>query len=297
MLSNVLVTGSEGFVGNHLRRILPFDGLDLCSTAKYNGCISDMASLIKSPESIEYVIHLADLRFQYLNEENLSSEIAKHSRFLQYLRQLPNLKKLIYASSCSVYGQSKQHITEQSPINLTSYYAKCKSAVEDLIQQSHLPHIILRFGTAYGGEHAFRNDLFINAAIRSCIEHRNFDVFGADCWRPYVNVVDFSRALKYFLLDYDGPLQLINVVETNQTKRAILDTLRFNGLDTSYLPIDDNRPDHRDYFVTNENVKFCGYSFTTPFELGIKRTIDKYEISTRNTIIGRTAQSQILQSL
>ena len=274
MKNSILVTGSEGYIARHLKSLLPFTGYDLDGAPDIKDCISNFENHMEKLESIEVVIHLAEKRLQDINQDNLETEKEKHSQFIEGLKKLPNLKKVIFASSCSVYGQNENLIDETSPVNLTSHYAESKHNTEELLKSSGLRYVLLRFGTCYGGIKAARGDLFINQLSNSAIHQSEFEVFGADAWRPYVHVVDFARTLSYFakskLVDKDP----VNVSQTNLTKRQILEKVRDLGLSADSIKIREDKVDKRNYQINSQKAIDYGVTFAYDFEKGLKQLIE-----------------------
>lgn len=186
----VLITGIAGFIGFSLAnelaqrhpdlQIIGIDNLNdyysvslkesrLSELKKYpnisfiKGDISDfnfLESLDRSYREIDLIFHLAaqagvrssvDQPFRYVNY-NIDGQIA----ILEFAKLLPNLQKIVYASSSSVYSSHKELPFKESlpagkPLSL---YAATKQANE-LIYSSYsrlfnIPMVGLRFFTAYG---------------------------------------------------------------------------------------------------------------------------------------------------
>lgn len=181
----ILVTGAAGFIGFHLTKALldlghkvvgvdnmndyydvslkkerlsilkknnkfTFHKLDICNFEK----------LKKIFDGIEIVIHLAaqaGVRYSIENPHAyIKSNIEGHLNILECCRHSKKLKKLIYASSSSVYGGNEKipfSVDDRvdSPVSL---YAATKRA-DELMSESYnhlykIPMIGLRFFTVYG---------------------------------------------------------------------------------------------------------------------------------------------------
>jgi nucleoside-diphosphate-sugar epimerase len=161
-----------------------------------------LASAVNSNvlQKITHVIHLADPRLeQFKSADDVKINVNTQKIFIYSLAGLPHLKKIIFASSCSVYGANKNQINESSEPQPTSWYAESKLQTEALFKASALPHVICRFGTAYGPSENMRHDLFINNLCRAANLKQRIDIYGANAWRPYIHVRDFSRALMFVL--------------------------------------------------------------------------------------------------
>lgn len=262
----VLVSGCSGYIGTHLRKRLPFLGIDYDQSLTN---IEDFDPKDSQFQNVRQVIHLADRRLQDINSGNLKSNIAMHETFLKKLASLPRLEKIIFSSSCSVYGYSEEIIDETSSVKPTSHYAESKLAVENLLKKHELPHQVFRFATAYGWSENMRDDLFVNEIANAVGSSRVLDIYAPEAWRPYIHCRDFAAVLERGLMDSTGPV--VNVVTHNMTKKNILD---LNVLKTSSLrySISDKAE------IRNYRVKIRQELIPSPqsMEEGIREMIGRY---------------------
>jgi nucleoside-diphosphate-sugar epimerase len=176
-----VVTGAAGFIGSHLCERLLADGHAVtgidCFTAYYPRPIKErnLAIVRKHPyfafrefdisegvppEAVagaEWVFHLAAmpgltrswLDFDLYNRHNLT---ATH-RLLEGLKGSTSLKRLIYASTSSVYGKYASG-DESLPIRPSSPYGITKFASEQLCrvhqEEFGIPVVMLRYFSVYG---------------------------------------------------------------------------------------------------------------------------------------------------
>lgn len=183
----VLVTGCAGFIGFYTARRLLDQGFKVVGVDNLNDYYSvslknarldilspydnftfyqfdicnhaDILSLLDHYQ-FDYVIHLAAQAGVRYSLENpfayTKSNIEGHLSILELCLKIKSLKKLVYASSSSVYGRnSKLPFSVNDPIaNPMSLYAASKASAE-LISQAYfnlygLPQVGLRFFTVYG---------------------------------------------------------------------------------------------------------------------------------------------------
>lgn len=271
-MRKVLITGANGYIAHHLKKILFQDAwfMDQSGPSDIIGCISQIHEHAHRLQEVEIVFHLADQRLQDLNESNLEANILRHQKFIQAIETLPSIKAFIFCSSCSVYGQSLDLISEDSPIHLTSAYAKSKFATEELLRQSQLPWRIARFATAYGLSQPMRYDLLINDLALALKDKNQRDIFGLDAYRAYVHCKDFARAL---IASVDWPTgTLKNIVESNWSKRAIVKKIQDIARQELPCVLDEERIDSRNY-----NIKTTSnFSFEVPFEKGLEELINAH---------------------
>ena len=108
------------------------------------------------------------------------------------------INKFIFASTCSVYGQGEEKLSEESPLNPTSLYAKSKIKTEEGIlslSDDNFSPCILRMGTLYGLSPRMRFDLVVNVLTMKALTEKKIKIFGGDQWRPLVHVSDVARAI------------------------------------------------------------------------------------------------------
>lgn len=104
--------------------------------------------------------------------------------------------RIIFMSTCSVYGAQNKELDENSSINPLSLYAETKIQAEKYLK--HKNSIIFRLGTLFGVGDLYsriRLDLVVNIlTVRAYVEGQ-ISVFGGDQFRPLLHVKDVARAV------------------------------------------------------------------------------------------------------
>jgi nucleoside-diphosphate-sugar epimerase len=115
--------------------------------------------------------------------------------------------KLIFASTCSVYGANDKLLDEESPTNPLSLYAGTKLSAEKFVNE--VPnHFIFRLGTVFGVSTEFarlRCDLVANVLTYKAVQGQTLTVFGGDQWRPLIHVRDVGRMFAKVALEKKDP--------------------------------------------------------------------------------------------
>lgn len=104
--------------------------------------------------------------------------------------------RIMFTSTCSVYGISEKPVTEESPTNPLSVYAQTKLEAEKFLKNKNA--MIFRLGTAYGVSDTYsrlRMDLAVNYMTMNSIKKGKLTVFGGKQWRPFVHVRDIGQFL------------------------------------------------------------------------------------------------------
>ncbi len=158
----LLVTGASGFVGMPLVERLLKRGYKvraLCISggeakklpSRVEAVIGDITkpqTLISPLKGVETVIHLAGMVSYTKPKEELFRINAIGTRNL--LEQCRNVKKFIFASSVSVYGEIRGEADEDYPLAPRTPYGESKLMAEKYIRDSKIPHVILRMAPIYG---------------------------------------------------------------------------------------------------------------------------------------------------
>jgi nucleoside-diphosphate-sugar epimerase len=179
------------------------------------------------------------------------------------LAQAAGATRIVFASSCSVYGHGAGlRLTEESPLHPVSLYAHCKAEAEQgllaLGKSTGIAVTALRFATVFGLSEKMRFDLAINVMTKNAYVARRITVDGGgQQWRPFVHVRDVAEAIRRAL---DAPVakvkgEVINVGSTANNVR--IKNLAFRvrdlvpGTEVVMAPTD---PDLRDYNVGFEHA-------------------------------------------
>lgn len=104
--------------------------------------------------------------------------------------------RIVFMSTCSVYGARDGELDETSPTNPLSVYASTKLAAEQHLKNKNA--IIFRLGTIFGlGDRysRIRMDLVVNTLTARAIIDGRLKVFGGEQYRPLLHVRDAAQAV------------------------------------------------------------------------------------------------------
>jgi nucleoside-diphosphate-sugar epimerase len=191
------------------------------------------------------------------------------------------VRRFIFASSCSVYGASDEIVDEQSHFNPQSLYARSKVASEAVLGALNgrdFAVTCLRFATIYGISGRTRFDLVVNLLCAKAVRDREITVYGADQWRPFVHVEDVARAITMTLR---APLDLVageafNIGSDaqNYTLGQIAELIQRQVPDAE-ITSDDNFVDKRNYRVSFAKVRSrLGFAPAWTIERGIAQVLE-----------------------
>lgn len=221
----VLVTGGAGYIGNyiveelldngHHVRVLdsflfgngaldPFHDHDRFNVTE--GDIRHIEDLSYAMQDRDAVIHMAGIVGDPacgVNEQATQAVNVEATKSLVEVCKLHNIERLVFASTCSVYGASElMELNEGSFLNPLSLYAESKIESEDIIfHQTHgeftdsdITATHLRLGTIFGWSRRMRFDLVVNLLTAKAVLEGDIPVYGGDQYRPLVHVADAADA-------------------------------------------------------------------------------------------------------
>lgn len=190
--------------------------------------------------------------------------------------------KLVFVSTTSVYGTTENVIDEDcSPeeLNPQSPYGLSKLQAErflaELGARDGLRFFIGRFGTIFGCSPGMRFHTAINKFCWQACNGQPLTVWrtALNQRRPYLELQDAIRAIKFVLEkdQFDG--QVYNVVSENSTVAEIVELLKMHIPDTEISYIDAQIMNQLSYTVANEKFRRLGFEFRGNLKEGIAETI------------------------
>ena len=301
-----LVTGGRGFIGSHLIEKLLNDGhyvvsLDLLEESKdflplggFNSGYVDISapdacgriSRLLNAHQIDFIFHLAGLA-DIVPSINYPIDYFRTNVFgtlnvLEAARQA-RVKKLVYASSSSIYGipDSKYLPTsEDAPIKPQYPYAETKYQGERWVSHYdkvyHLPTVSLRLFNVYGPRSRTTGTYgaVFGTFLAQKIHGQPFTVVGNGTQsRDFVFVTDVCDAfVKAAESDISG--EVFNV--GTGKPRTILQLVELLGGEITYLP---KRPGEPDITCadTSKIQLVLGWRPRVSFEEGVKIMLDNID--------------------
>ncbi|MBM3252377.1 MAG: NAD(P)-dependent oxidoreductase [Candidatus Omnitrophica bacterium] len=279
----ILIVGGAGYLGGALtdilkntsHEILVYDLLLYEESYRKQvpfvyGDVRDYDKLQKYLDGADVVIWLAALVGDSacsLNEQ-LTMDINKRS--VEYLRDHFH-GRIIFISSCSIYGASDQMLTESSFFNPLSLYAKTKLWGEEILKPR--PNtLIFRLGTLHGVSDQFsrvRFDLVANTLTMRAALHKKISVFGGKQYRPLLHVRDAAEMIVQVL---DKPISgIYNLHSENTTIIQIANRVKYFFPDLKVEITDTMFEDNRNYRVSSEKARMdLGFYPKLTIDDGIK---------------------------
>jgi nucleoside-diphosphate-sugar epimerase len=230
----VLVTGTEGYIGARLAPWLIARGHDVTGldagfyrdgtlyldpiglSQQPRTVCKDLRTLTPADfEGFDAVVHLAELSNDPLgqNRPEITFKI-NHEGSVGIARaaRQAGVRRLVYASSCSVYGVGTgDFVDETSPVNPQTAYAQCKTLVErDLKPMADRDFcvVFMRNATAYGPSPRMRFDIVLNDLCALAWTKKKIAMTSdGSPWRPIVHIEDICEAISCAL---EAPAESVN---------------------------------------------------------------------------------------
>ena len=280
---SILITGGAGYVGSVLTKKLVeqnFDVKVIDSLIFGNDGISDLQNqnLIKLInidirdtekiydilDNVYCVVHLAAIVGEPLCKKipDAAKQINEFAtKNLMSMCKNKNVKRFIFASTCSNYGSSSEIVNEDSPLQPLSLYSECKVNSEKFILNNNSKKFetcILRFATAHGLSPRMRFDLLLQEFLRDALVDNKITIFGQDFWRPLVHVQDMTDACVMAINGTTEQIagQVYNVGDSaeNYTKISLAKIIQ-KFLPSTEIEIIRSQTDPRNYKVSFEKIK------------------------------------------
>lgn len=317
-MKTYLITGGAGFIGSSLadsllnenKKVVVIDNfcdfydptikenniekaINNSNYKIYRGDIRDRELLdrIFSENNIDVVVHLAAMAGVRPSIENpiLYQEVncLGTQNILETMKKY-SVKKLVMASSSSVYGNTKEvPFREDMIVDFAiSPYAATKKANEVMTHVYHKLQdfnvIMLRFFTVFGPRQ--RPDLAINKFTRLMLNDEEIPMFGdGETSRDYTYVDDIVDGIKRscdYVINNENVYEIINL--GNSSPITLKEMINIIGEVIGVIPKINKLPMQpgdvdRTYADISKAKRLLGYTPKTSFKEGIKKFVEWYK--------------------
>lgn len=251
----VLITGGAGYVGTELTKTLVKCGdvediliYDNLGRQNYNlflgrrlerhekvnfisGDILDSRKLRMVLEGVDVVYHLAArVTTPFANTDAHFHEQVNHWGTAEVVNAVEDsgVQKFIYASSTSVYGSSKDFLTEDTIPNAKTFYGISKLRGEEHVRRlfKKTDTYILRCGNVYGYSKSMRFDAVINKFMFDANFNNRITIHGdGKQSRSFISVGLLAEVMEK-LITHKVPGGTYNLVDKNYSILDIVEALK-----------------------------------------------------------------------
>ena len=241
--------------------------------------------------NVDIVLHLACISNDPTYE--LNSELSKRINYdcfedLVKVSKKNNVKKFIYASTCSVYGISDSpDVIETNELKPITDYNKYKALCEPILQKyldDNFKGIIIRPATVCGFSEKMRFDLTVNILTNYAYNKGYIRVFGGKQSRPNCHIDDMCDLYKKLIQDditkFNGEIfnvgtENLKIIEVAEKVKSVME----NKLNKKNIEIRvEESADIRSYMINSDKVKnLLGFHFKRTVVNAIEDLCDAFE--------------------
>ena len=297
----VLITGGAGYLGSNLTRHLLEAGY---SVTVLDNLMYDQVTLLHLFSNPKFQFELGDVRDRKLLQDlvglndviiplaaivgmpackaNPELTIAvNYQQVADIIEVLRDDQKLILPNTNSQYGSSDSIITEESPFNPLSLYAKTKCDAENTMLANG-NGVSLRLATVFGVSPRMRLDLLVNDFVYKSVVDGYLVLFEAHFKRNYIHVQDIARTFQFIIENYDkckGQAFNVGLSTANLSKLELAEKIK-SHIPSLVIKQDEFKEDFdkRNYIVSNEKLEALGWKPIYDLDYGIKQLISAYKI-------------------
>ena len=274
-VSKILVTGGLGFVGTNLVKKLIQDNHDVTVVDNFwfGDFISDKITKIKKNlwdlkvedlVGFDAVLFLAGLSNDPMAMFRPDLNFIENSSapvYLGFLAKQAGVKRFIGASSCSVYGYTKNKTLNENSLVKPSYAygiskLQCEQGITTL-EDSNFRPILFRKGTVGGWSPKMRYDLVVNTMFKNALTTKQITVNNPKLWRPLIDIRDVINGYKLAIEADDSVSGVFNLSGFNYTIGELGQIVTTELVKRGYLvelELQTN-PDVRNYKVSTNKIE------------------------------------------
>ena len=271
---NVMVTGSEGFLGLALCSLI--DNSDRYNLIRYDILLGqdvlDFEQLNDALSNVDVCIHLAAVADLYEAEKDPLRTKQLNVEATGRMLELCNLHgvRLLFASTVCAYGNNGCDVSnEEAPLAPTEVYASSKAEAESFFSEQLDKHCLLRLATFYGPN--MRSSLATSIFLKALLDDETIFVHGDGLQtRCFTHVDDVARGI-ICILD-SGQNGIFNI--SSEVEVSVLGLIETLALITGKTPniefIEDRFGQIKRSNISSNRLKNLGWAPIHTLESGLR---------------------------
>ncbi len=297
LVKTIIITGVAGFIGSNVAKKFLSEGfkvigIDDLSSGKIEnipakvsfikGDLVDLKTLDKIKDHCDYILHLAGQSSGEVSFEDPVKDLEKNTQSTLNLIQFGiknKSKKIIYASSMSIYGDSEKiSVSEEDYPSPKSCYGVSKLASEKYLEifSNSLPYVSMRMFNVYGPGQDLENfkqgmvSIYISQAYKTnkILVKGNLDRF-----RDFIFIDDVVHSWYKVTIDESIKNEKINIGTGKKNYVKDLLEIIISKFPKSYYFVSGSTPgDQKGVYANNNKLKkLIGISKFISLEIGIEK--------------------------
>ena len=280
--NKIKVIGIDSFTNYYSKKIKKNNLINCLKNKNFNFIQNDLmkVELESILKKTDYIFHHAaqpGVRSSWGTEFNtyVKNNILATQRLLEISKNIKSIKKIVIASSSSVYGNQKGMMSENSITKPESPYGATKLASENLGMIYHsnynLPVICLRYFTVYGPRQ--RPDMAFTKFLLAAIKDKPLTIYGNGNQTRDFTFIDDIISANILAMKSNITGEIINiggghVISVNNILR-IIKNITGKNLEISYLEKQKGDVKHTEASILKAR-KILKYKPKTKIQNGIK---------------------------
>ena len=276
----IVVTGGSGFIGSHLVNELSKSNTVINIDSRQGKDITDLETLKREFEGVDYVFHLAALISVQESSDNSKKYFEINTlgtlNVLSAAKEA-GVKKVIFPSSASIYGDNPTPHKENMLPSPLSLYAITKMDGEYLMKMFKdiygLNTTVIRFFNVYGPG---QEKGVISKFIKNALKNEEIILQGGEQTRDFVYVKDVVRIL---IRSLEKDVDLVNFGTGNSVNvRELAD--KIISLTNSNSKIEKRGQAKGEVLKSQADMSKAGsLGFNSEYSLdqGLKETIESFK--------------------
>ena len=228
----ILILGGAGYIGSLLverllekgYRVRVLDSLlygdDALNPVRYHpdfelivGDCRNIQDVVRAVRGVESVVHLAAIVGDPACNQDHGSALEINyaaTRMLIEIAKGHGVSRILFASSCSVYGAADIEMDETATVQPISLYGQTKVDSERALLDAKTGTFhptVLRYATVFGLGYRPRFDLVVNLLAAKALQEGMITIYNGQQWRPFIHVRDLVEATVQVL---EAPVYLVS---------------------------------------------------------------------------------------
>ncbi len=234
-MKKILIAGGAGYIGTRfceeyddkydITVLDPFwfgDHIKSNKVRRLRGKIEDLKEGdLNGYDAVLFMGGLSNDPMVHFRPDMNFTENAAIPTYLAWLTKQAGIKKFIGASSCSVYGFTRNKtLTERSKIKPFYPYGIAKLQLEkgiQILEDETFRPILFRKGTVGGWSGRMRYDLVVNTMLMTAMSKGKITVNSPKLWRPLIDIRDVIEGYRLALEVDEEVSGIYNLSGVNMT--------------------------------------------------------------------------------